>query len=460
MSKDNLNKFFPLNRIIVAKTLGLLCMLIGSYYMIAVILYELTRVLQLINIVGRIFVLIELFVKIYCFCGILIGCCQYLIRNGYAQTGRANINELYQLIENKFYRTIIIAIAAVYCFVIVFHKEDPSESRHNVKEIAQIDDMIHVENVSHNIQEVTEIAEETDGAAEIHSDTEADSDAEANGDTEADSDTEANGDAETEAVMRQNQLDLYEDIKGFWQGSDIQYTFMRINDQYCFFDSNSLGDELTNANFYIAYYNVEAYEKADNIVKAAITDGDGRTYDLEVYLDTDHGRSLNIKHHEDSEWTVLTDNTYFSYQELLDAGEYKALWMARQNYNYYTNEIMPYNSWISVERDDKFCFLDVTDQYEGDELIICYASDSQSNSYYVLGIKDGYVQPLYSSLSFLDKECYDTENKIFWTFYYGGTAGGSCYRRMIYDEEQDGWLTEECSTVSGNCVRLSLEKIW
>lgn len=439
MSKVDLKKLFPLNQIIVAETLGLLCMLIGSYYVIAVILYELARVLQLIYLVGRIFLAVEFLVKIYCFCGIVIGCYQYLIRNVYTQTEFINPDELRKFTGNNLYRTIIIAIVVLYCLQLVFHKENPKRSQQDAEEVVQSDSAVHDEFVLQEKQEVTKNETREVAKNETREIVE--------------SETQTDEEAEKERMMRQNQLELYEDIKGFWKGSGVQYQFSRTNDKYCFFDSNSLGDVYTNAEFHIAYYDVDSYEKKDHEVKAVIYDREGTVYDLELTLDTGSGRRLKIKKNVDDEWIELTDNTCFSYQDILEAGEYKAVWMKRGNGGYRSG------MRINIEKDAEYCFLDVTEQYEGDEMIVCYESDSQSHSYYVLGIRDGYVQPLYDFLSFLNMECYDAENRILWSFYYGGTAGGSRYTRMIYDEEHDGWMEEDRDEVSGDCVKLSLEKM-
>lgn len=427
MNKVDLKKLFPLNQIIVAETLWLLCMLIGGYYVIAVILYELARVLQLIVFIGRIFLAVEFLVKLYCFCGIMIGCYQYLVRNVYMQTG-FDTDELRNLIENKLYRTIIVAIVFLYCLQLVFHKEDPPRSKQDAEEVVQLDDAVYGETALQEEQEVTK--NETQETME--------------------SETQTEDEAEKELMMRQNQLDLYEDIKGFWKGSDAYYLFSRVNDKYFFFDSNSLDDIYTKEKLDTVYYDVDSYEKKDNEVKAVIYDNEGAVYDLELTLDTGDGRQLKIKKNVDDEWSELTDNTFFSYQDLLEAGEYKAVWMNREYYSY---------NWINIEKGDEFCFLDVTEQYEGDEMIVCYESDFQSNSYYVLGIRDGYVQPLYSMLSFLDMEGYDAENGFLWSFYYGGTAGGSCYTRMIYDEENDSWMAESSDEIAGDLAALPLEKI-
>lgn len=445
MSKVDPKKLFPLNQIIVAETLGLLCMLIGSYYVIAVILYELARVLQLIYLVGRIFAVAEFLIKIYCFCGILIGCYQYLIRNVYTQAGVLDTDGVRELAENKLYRTVIIAIVVLYCLQLVFHKGDLPRAQQDAEEVVQLDDAVHEEIVIPEKQEVTKNETQEETQDELQETME--------------SEPQTDSDAEKELIMRQNQLDLYEDIKGFWKGSGIHYLFSRYNDHYYFFDSDNLGDQLTNPELYIAFYDVDSYEKKDNGVKAVIYDRNGTVYDLELSFDTGDGRQLKIKKNVDDEWIELTDNTCFSYQELLDAADYKTIWMQRQYYEYSVNAIRPNNNWITIEKGDEFCFLDVTEQCEGEEMIVCYDSDPVGDSYYVLGIRDGYVQPLYSLLSYSDMERYDPENKILWAFYYGGTAGGSYYTRMIYDEENDGWMEEDSDEISGNCDRLSFDKI-
>lgn len=442
MSVDDLKKLFPINRIIIAETLGLLCKVIGSYYIIAVILYELARVLQLIYLIGGIFVFVEFLVKIYCFCGIVIGCYQYISKNCYSQIACINVDELNKFINNKLYRTIIIVVAIVLCFRMVFHKENQPESQQQTDKTIQIDDAQNSDMLWHKTEEAAQ-----DEIKETLQDK-----------LEETLQNEIEEDVETELIMYQNQLDLFEHVKGFWRGEDIQYTFSRVNDSYYFINSDSLGDSLTNEKFYIAYYTVVAYEESGNEVKAVISDQNDRKYDLELSVDSNGERMLKMKRQNHDEWIVLTDNTYFSYQELLDSGEYKALWMLREYYSYNTNEVVPHIGWLSIEADNTYCFMDVTEQYEGEEMIIGDSGYQECN-YTVLGIRDGFVQPLYEEYSYLNLECYDAENKILWTFYFGGTSGGSCYTRKIYDKENDGWMSEDSDDVSPDCVSFSMEKI-
>lgn len=248
--------------------------------------------------------------------------------------------------------------------------------------------------------------------------------------------------AETAPVVTQEQKEFYEKVKGFWKGDDIDYAFIKWKDDYVFVNSDSYGDAMTNEDFYIAFYTVEKFEQNGDEFKATLRDKEEKVYLLEYIKSKSGINILKIKEETQEDWQMLTDNNCASYEEFLANVGYSFCWLELSYFDYKDN-VMPYVASFKVNEKDKYCLLDVTEQYEGKELLLC-----NSDTITVLTDSEGFVRPIYRTYSFKNLERYEPEKKTLWAYYDGGTSGPSFYTCETYDEECGGWRTEEHDAVS------------
>lgn len=418
MLMEKILRYFPLNREVRTRNGKTLGKTIGKYLVIWIAPYIVMSLVSRVPLIGNLLYHLFRVWEYYVLVGIAFGCYQYFSKMDYSNIAYINLADLKRLWS---YKQCKIALIIAACIVALI----PHGGNAKVQQQKQIE-----ETNSKAIETVSEAEEET-------------------AETVVEQEETAVEQEETPAVT-QEQKDLYEDVKGYWEGDGIQYSFSRLKDQYYFINSNSSGSKdrvYSSEDFYVAYYKVDSYEKADSEVKAVLSDQDGRIYNLDISTAADGKRVLKIREEGESEWLPLTENTFYSCQELLDAGEYKTVWLQTEWIQSLGTFLQISN--VDIGKNDVYCLLDVTEQCEGEELIV-----DKDDSYYVMGIRDGFLQPLYTEITFMEKERYDVENKILWTFYYGGTAGGSCYRRTVYDEDTDMWTQEEQDEIPETCDKI------
>lgn len=407
MLMEKIIRYFPLNRAVGAsggsKTL---IKTIGKYLAVWIGSYIVMRFMGRIPLIGNLLYHLFRVWEYYVLAGMALSCYQYFSKKDYSNIAYINTTDFKRLWSYKQCKIALITVACILSLI------------------------PHGRNAT--VQRQTEETSDKTTEAVIEKETEEKTETE-----------EAAAKQEETPTIPQEQIDLYEDVKGYWKGDGIQYAFSRRKDQY-YFIYYSNGDHRDRI-----IYQVVSYEREDGKTKAVLSGQKDSTYDLEISTDQIGKRTLNIKEQGESEWISLTDNTLYSYQELLEAGEYETIWFDNLGYIYPGNEKFHISS-LTIWKKSTYCVLDVTEQCEGDELIV-----GSGDTYYVMGIRDGFLQPLYSEVSFMDKERYDAENKILWFFYFGGTAGGSCYRRAVYDEDNDFW-----KVLTQNDIPSSYNKIF
>lgn len=78
MNFSDMKKFFPLSVKMGVDSVKTLFILIGGYYLAAVLGHEILRLFQLNPVIGGVFKVVEGVLKIYCFIGIGIALYEYL----------------------------------------------------------------------------------------------------------------------------------------------------------------------------------------------------------------------------------------------------------------------------------------------------------------------------------------------------------------------------------------------
>lgn len=384
MWMEKIVRYFPLNREVRTRDGKALIKTIGRYLVIWIAPYIVMRLTGRIPFIGNLLYHLFWVWEYYVVAGIALSCYQFFSKKDYSNIAYINAADFKRLWSYKQCKIALIIAACILSLI---------PHGRNLKKQKQI--------------------EETDSKT-----------------TETIIEEEETVEAVTEQVetpmITQEQKALYEEIKGYWKGDGIQYAFSRWKDHYYFIYSGSNGD---NKGSFV--YQVDSYEKAEGKTKAVLSDRDGRIYDLEIFTAANGERTLKIKEQEESEWIPLMENTCYSYQELLDAGGYEIIWLENIGFSD-PSHITMYIHNLDIGKKSVYSILDVTEQCEGDEFII-----NTSGLFYVMGIRDGFLQPLYSLSVYLSQERYDAENKILWNFPFGG----NCYSRIVYDEDNDVWET-------------------
>lgn len=385
MLMEKIVRYFPLNRAVRTRDGKTLIKTIGSYLVVWIVPYIVMSLTGRVPLIGNLLYHLFRVWEYYVLAGIALSCYQYFSKMDYSNITYINVADFQRLWSHKQYRIALIAAACIIALI---------PHGRNVKVQQRIEE-------TNSKTAETVIIEEKETAEEVVEQEEA-------------------------LIITQEQKDFYEDIKGYWKGDDIQYAFSRWKDQYFFIYCNSNRDNIGRL-----VYQVDSYEKADGKTQAVLSGQDSRVYDLEIFTDDMGKRALKIKAQGESDWVHLTENTFYSCQELLDAGEYKSIWLDDLAYSDLSHVTM-YIESLNIGKKAVYCLLDVTEQYEGDELII-----KDDGWIYVMGIRDGFLQPIYKYLSYMTDEFYDADNKTLW--FYDRMGAVYVYRRSVYDEEKDVW---------------------
>jgi len=219
--------------------------------------------------------------------------------------------------------------------------------------------------------------------------------------------------------------EFYSFARGSWKNNEVCYTFIQKGDKYLFFDSNSVGDHMTNENYYVADYRVKAYENSNNMITTTLEDVDGIIFDVELTHDGSKGTQMRIRRKNDNDWIELENNNCYSIEDFLAKEEYKAY-------------IIDEYDWVKEvsykQKSSELCFVDCFDYFEGQELIL------QDGFCMIWGMDNGIVIPITALGGWSSKVAkYDAENGVLWEFMFGAYGNEGTYTKRSYNPEDGSW---------------------
>ena len=217
--------------------------------------------------------------------------------------------------------------------------------------------------------------------------------------------------------------EFYSYARGFWKNDEIHYTFTKEGERYLFFDSNSIGDHMTNKNYYMADYHLSDFEMNDDEIKATLVDVEGIEFDVVLAYDGNKGTKMQFRKKEDTEWIELENNNCYSLIDLMN----------KENYTIFIND----DDWISevvyTQKNSEFCFLECFEYFEGEELLL------RDGFCRIWGVDNGIVFPLTSLGVYSSKAKYDSQNGVLWDYMFGAYGRAGTYTRSIYNPEEGTW---------------------
>lgn len=247
--------------------------------------------------------------------------------------------------------------------------------------------------------------------------------------------SETDNDSQVENGMSAKTEQFYSYVKGCYEGDDKYYTFSILEGWPYYINSDSIGDRLTNDNYYIAHYSIDEFKCSDDSFEATLVEN-GKTHAVKGVIKDGVCTTMNF--FDGSKEVTLVNTSVTSYDELLSKDYYKSCYLSA--YYYDKERVTDRIYWFEYDPNEEMESFryDISTETEGEELILKY-ENWYSTKFIVLGIKDGIVLPLYEQYSSDKGEVYDESDHKLWFFYNGGTSGGTGHYYMEYSPKRGSY---------------------
>ena len=393
-------KYFPLNKGIWEEEIKTLIKPIAIYLGIAIVIVTISNITDGIPVIRNLTFNISNIYGYYFLIGIGLACYQYFTQKNYADVEFITLKDITALWGSVKGKILFGGLIGLMC--LIPHKGIPQAVPVQNQIVKEDEEFEKIEEKAEDAEVKKEVLKNEESFEEVSA-------------------PEIVEKAVVEEGASKDLLEFYECVKGVWKNSEIIFSFFRNAENYYFVNSE-MGFDIG-----IPVYDIADLTKSENKISALLVDEENNEYF--VCIEEENGeKNLKITEKETNSVYELSYDTCTNYDEIFEKTNYKVPFIMRY---YSEGPISGEIASVNINS-NKYALLDVVPELEGDELLI---QDNTGDWVDIWGIVDGVVRPLGGGFCFMEKDGYNPETKTFYSFYYGGTSGGSTYREHKYSEE-------------------------